>query len=567
MRFDIENVVCIKKADIEVGPVAGGKGPGITLITGPNESGKTVLRNAMAAALTGTYAIYGKTKDTAKDLVMYGADFAAARAIFEESDGEVVEGIQVTWPNCHVKPKGNPETTDRISVGWDTPLALSGKEWIAWLSKVAGVDVDTVDDGLADAIKAALNPSIKAWGDEIVKTIRGLGWDGAAADYASKARAARSAWAKLTGRNWGANLMGSDNVVHWAHPEHDPKLDQEQAETELAALKEELAPALALSKQIPPEERGQLRRLANEHDALAKEHARHVGELQEIDLQIAAAKTVYKHPCKNCGFEQLLKLVGGKLVDEDEEAEVDVEALRERRQKVSAEADRIMTERSKANIARIKLEQADATAAKAVTNAAALRAKIERLEPKVVGARCTKEAKEIAERAISFQRVAEFLAPGGYRRERLVEAMGDAKDPGSIAGRLHDLTGTMFADQRVAWIDTEAETMPCLLGEDLDWQELTWGGDASSSMLRVRAALQMIHAERVGAPCVLCDMIDTLQGPVRQAFIKAIVRHVHVPVVLFCALAGDPPAADPLAKAGLGRTYVIHDDGVVRAVA
>lgn len=538
MKLIIEDFCTIRRAEIEVGA---GR---IALITGPNRSGKTVVRNAMSAALMGRYDIYGVTKETAISLVRPGAERAWARV--EHDDGS---SLAVQWPPGKVIPRNVPDTIDEFCCGLQTPLALDTRKWRQFLSDAVGLRESeiAVDDWREDLGKVLRAIPIGA----VQKDIEGLGWDGAAEQWAGKARGTRAAWAKLAGRPWGANPDGGDKVVHWRHVDDEGEMP-ENAAGRLAEMEEQLAlhRAAAKSGALSPKERATMQADADQLPELEEKHAAAVGRVQRIELQMSQAGKTF--PCPHCGG--MLRFDKGSVVMDEGEPSHTVEDLRRMRADAIDKANEIMVHLTAGRDARARLKAIDEAPGKPTGNLGALQAEHERLKQRTTARKITERARQLCEQARLEHAVATFLGPDGWRRQHIVQALAPIQE------RLADMSQTIFGDQ--AWIDTDDQDMPVRF-RDLPWETLTWGGDTSSTMIVLMACIQVIHAEIAAAPVVLIDMWDTLDPATRRGFLKA-MRSTEVALVLF-ATSREKPAVDALASAKLGRTWHI-EDGLVRPV-
>ncbi len=540
MRAKIVNVAAIRQADLDL------SGP-ITLILGANQSGKTLARNAIAAALMGSAKIYGVTKETAASIVGPAGDTAFVTVSYDDETA-----MTVRWPKATVYPKGEVRTYGAIVCGLVTPLELDGAKWRAFLAKCVGIDESAIDpeDWIPDLPKSAPIDLIKA-------EVEGLGWDGAAEGWTDLARTSRSEWAKLTSRRFGANPDGSDNVHHWVHA-NDSGEHGDLLEVNMARLEElgDLIDAHRVAAKHPVLESRELAILKRQASMgkLQEQHAEAVGKVQRIELQMQQQGKEYD--CPHCGG--VIRFESGKLVQANEaEHKHPLEQLRGLREDASVAANEIMKQIGQVQTAQIKLAgilEAAKAAEPPPGQLAAIEIEHGQLEKSAIGRRVTCEAQSICETARSQNRIATFLSTDGWRRDRIIAALGDVKDPASFNGMLHSMTKVMFGAP--AAIDVDDKGLR-LTWRGLSYKTLTWCSDASSTMLRLTACMQIISAKTTGAPCVLIDRFDTLDPVIRQKFMT-VMKGAGVPVVLFCTALQCPPA-DVLAEAGIGRMYWIEN--------
>jgi len=542
MRFSIRNFGAIREADIDA------SGP-ITLVLGPNAAGKTLIRNAMAACLTGTYAVYGMTRNSAGRIVGPHGETATARA--EHGDGSTVA---ITWPPGKVIPKGAPTFCDDFTVGLRTPLGLDAKAWRKFLADAVGLDEASVaprDWTPALPVSGKQKSDVEA----VVQAVQALGWDGASEQWTSNAKGSRSEWAKITGRRWGGSGDGSDEVRHWQHLD-DPGTIPDDAEQRLETLEDQITAHRAAQHALPKDKRDKLRAEAAHVERLAKEHAEAVGAVQKIELTLA--QLGQEHACPHCGG--VVTIEDGELVKADAGPTHTAEHLLAERTKTLTHAEALMDTLSKAQHAKALLD-AHPDATKPDSNLGKLQIERDVLAKAVAGRKATVAAQEVCRRARLEHAVAEFLGPDGWRRESIVKALGEPGDPDTIQGKLMAVTSAMFGGHPCQ-IDVNSPQLRPVAPDWRDWDILTSGMDHSSTMLRLMVAIQLIHADLDKASVALIDMVDTLDPENRKRFLGAIRKHVATPVVLFMT-AGEKPAADPLAKANLGRSYWIDAGGMV----
>ena len=205
MKVKAQNVFGLKKAEFDAGD-------GVFFVTGGNESGKTSLMTAIAAALmrapvpwldwTGKIAC---AKGAAPDVVVHKG--TKSGSIRLSGDGWE---INVSWPKCSVTEEGDAPRLGAYECGLIDIQRLPSKDRMDLLiSKIGSRPTrqDLIDSGLGES-EADLYPVSES--DT---------WDWRSANAAKKAADLKGEWRAVTGETWGA-VKADGWVGDWPRLSH-----------------------------------------------------------------------------------------------------------------------------------------------------------------------------------------------------------------------------------------------------------------------------------------------------------------------------------------------------------
>ena len=208
MNISIRNFRGIAEADIDLSSLA--------LIAGPNESGKTSIAQAVAAALSGqVIPLTGLRKTDAGMLVHAGTGKGTVK--IQATDGF----ISVAYPQATLTTTGTPPSASLYAVGLASLIDLEPKARAAVLIEYLKA-MPTEAQIAAAASVIGLNASSIAL---LQKTIVELGWDGAHAHAKETGIKLKGKWEFITSERYGPTKAESWLPAHW--------------ETDLASASEE----------------------------------------------------------------------------------------------------------------------------------------------------------------------------------------------------------------------------------------------------------------------------------------------------------------------------------------
>lgn len=184
--LSIKNFLTIAEAELSFGQ--------ITIVAGPNWSGKTSIQQAIRLALTGEVARVDRKGDY-RLLVRDGAKSAAVAAVLGERG--VRAATLKAAASGHQVPLDysiHPALLDMHRL-----TAMLPKERLATISEILGVMPET-EDVAARLLARNVTPEAV----EAIKPIIAAGWDSAQRAAEDRAKEARAAWRQLTGETYGS---------------------------------------------------------------------------------------------------------------------------------------------------------------------------------------------------------------------------------------------------------------------------------------------------------------------------------------------------------------------------
>lgn len=309
-KIEVANVLGLARADIACGT-------GVTLIAGPNMSGKSSLRDAISMALLGEPTRVSKKKDLGQ-LLHDGAKKGRA-AVF--ANGEVLGEMKL--------PKGEHVAPD---------LATDHLALLLEPSLFAGMSSDSRRTALFQITKCSasmktIEPMLAGYGVDMalfaeVQPMLRSGFPAAEKYAADKARDAKGAWRGVTGENWG-----SDKADGWSVevPAGEPVSDEllAKANADLAEASRQIEEGQKFLGQLEEQQRqeaGREEKLAelrekaagldraqaklNATDADLDQWEQKVAEITNLLADAKAAAAACE--CPSCGAS--LRMESGKLV-------------------------------------------------------------------------------------------------------------------------------------------------------------------------------------------------------------------------------------------------------------
>jgi energy-coupling factor transporter ATP-binding protein EcfA2 len=544
MRLLIDGYRGVERAEVEIG--------GISLITGPNASGKTSIAQAAAAALTGAAVpLDGLRKSDAGALVRSGA--ARGSVVLRGENGEAA----VTWPEAKVVTEGAPPRASAIAAGLESIADMRREDRAKALMPY--LDAEPIREDLAAALPF-LKPEHL---DKLMGSIETNGWDGAHGQAKDKGVNLKGRWEQATGERYGAK-----KGARWLPGDWDKELEatSEQTLQDALAQEREFLEAAIATHAIDDEKRRELEARAAAIPELAKKVTKLDLAQQEVKARWYEARNELREmlpagrpatqPCPHCGGD--LVVDGGKItlppdhLPTQEEIDRRNAAIDAKRQEVSlieqeharavAAWQEAEQELRAATDAKVELEKAPEPEGEA-GDMEECRERVRRAEARLKAFAAKREADRLHAAIEANQSTIDALAPGGLRAKKLADAL------------------RRFNSEALAPLCKAADWRPVEIGKDL---LPTYGGRpypliSASEQYRVRVALQVALARLEGSDLVVIDAADILDRAGRNGLIKMLCA-AGIPAIVCMTVGGKTPPPD-FAAAGLGCTYRI-DAGV-----
>lgn len=312
-KIEVSNVIGLARADIACGT-------GVTLVAGPNMSGKSSLKDAISMALLGQPTRVNKKKDL--DQLLHDGAKKGRAAVF--ANGEILGEFKL--------PKGEHVAPD---------LATDHLALLLEPSLFASMGSDSRRTALFQITKCSasmktIEPMLAGYGVDMalfaeVQPMLRSGFPAAEKYAADKARDAKGAWRGVTGENWG-----SDKANGWSVevPAGEPVSDEllAKANADLAEASRQIEEGQKFLGQLEEQQRQEAGR--EEKLAELREKAAGVDRAQaklnatDADLDIWEGKVASaaagmsrardeeaRLTCPCCDAQ--LRMEAGKLVSDD----------------------------------------------------------------------------------------------------------------------------------------------------------------------------------------------------------------------------------------------------------
>lgn len=523
----------------------------ISLFAGPNGAGKTSVADCLAVCFT------GQPQDAKKDAhenVRRGSSSARATLSADTAFRSV------TWAGnkTDVQTNGKAPYASALATGKLDPFALPDKERTTLFGNL--LQCNPTFDDLSAALKA-LNfddESItKVW-----TSIQSLDWEGAKDAAQKRGVELKGAWQQVTGENFG-----KDKYTKWLPVDWDPSLESLTTEDlqEVVRKAEKHYESLLVKAALSEADRAKLQEQADQLPALTAAASEAQEQLKQAqitwEVSIEASKKnraiIVSHEqfsCPSCTEPFVMQ--GGKaikippgLASKDEVAKSKAEAARF--QEAETQASAVYLERKsafekahelsrQAHIAKLDLDDQALKEQISPETVAAAKAEAEALRKKLNTLCKMNEARGLAEGIKQNLALQDLLAPQGLRYMKLLGALGKLNDQLSSLCRQAGWKNVRIAEDLTARYD-EINYRKCSNGEKL----------------RVRAALQMLWANRDGSEIIILDHCEVLDKPGLRG-LSALCTQAGIPAVI-CLKADDASEVPNLSIDGRGVTYWVSN--------
>ena len=535
---------------------------GITLLVGPNESGKSTVANAAAACLSGNPLIRGiGARTRLGPVVATGQE--KAQALLEGPGG----ARQISWPDGKVKTKGDPPTASAIATGQTKLTAMATAERAETLVGLLQA-TPTLED--LEKLFTKENLSVEA-AKKVWDLIATDGWDGAQRNLKERTTKLKGQWEGTTGERWGIKKAEQWHPSDWDISLGDTPPDELEVIAQKARNKlDVMIGTHAVSRDETEKMQdlaGQLEHFKNNLGEFESEHTvafEDMRQAQEERAALPSASTDRGIPCPypecdgrrlrigiGIGAKRSLVCVEDEKIDEDERkkrlmdiasADGKVANLESALQKLSHQISAAMTTQKLAEVARDGLKDLGGPEiAEALEAAKAAHTTAEQNHRMA-------EAKQKADITLSqiknMQTALNALAPTGLRQATLGKALG-----GFTKKHLKPLCKMASETE----IEIAADTLEISVNGH-PYELLSRGAQFAADCI-----LQIAIARMDGSAMVIIDDADILVGERRKGLMEMLSK-VAQPALVCMAVKTGGQVPD-LAKMGLGRT--IWMDGAV----
>lgn len=507
----------------------------ITIVAGPNESGKTSFAQAVGAALTGsTMPVDGILKKDAKALVNDASKKGFVRI---ENDGG---NLAIEWPSLETKGEGEtPPSADLVSAGLRNVFRLSDKDRAKYFGELLQIQVSK----LAFRTSIGMHELPDDHFEALWKTCEQLGWDEAYSQVKEKGTKLKGRWEQVTGANYGAKLADGWQPDEWTFDLE--KATQEGLEAEASQCREWVEAGItdtAVINTLSAMQVEELKKRAERKDEaenayVTATNAHSAAKKAANDLQekILNNKPQFaSQPCPHCG--KPLSVLGGKISVGTVTAE-DATASQQVQQNLKLDLDKARNAQQDAFLAMTKAETAFGDAEDAVKKLAELsaekpakksktsidlakaRANLARAEERLAAFKAKRDADEIFTLIEKNAVILAALAPDGLRLKRLTEVLDE------VNPKLAELSKA-----------AGYKTLAIQPDMSLKFGMHSYFLNSESMKYRANVILTLFVAGETGASCVVFDGADILDGRGRNGLLAAI-KYTRKPA-LICMTMG-----------------------------
>lgn len=572
MRLTIVNVGPIQRAEIEIG--------NITMVCGPNESGKSTIARVLQAMLAGGGVPPGLRKNQAGAFVRQDPDgsHGTGYASLETAAGKA----ECRWPAAEIIVTGEPfpwkteGQPSQVALGMVNPFTLTAVDRASLFARY--LKSEPTDTAVREALsEMGLAPERI---DVFVDKLREVGWDGLHKQAVEHGQKLKGAWEQITGAPFGP-----DKAKGWEPQGLKHGKTQAILEGDLIAARAALSAAEGSAAADWAEIERSKERIANLKNDRA---ALKTGErtLKTVEDEIAAAEARLKSigdtkirafleaSCPECGV--IVGIVDDpatthrktlvKLADLPADAE-----LAERRKK----ADDIDKEIAKARGRRVAPTNKISAAKTAIATAETYERRLDELKEKlgsidgpptsvaVVNLVDLKASVALADVAIAAllkleaaktktaaiarnQDLIDFLSPRGAR----TATMKDAVDH-------FNATALAPLCEAAGWkrlvIDPE-DLMP-------SWDVIAYMLASTGARHRMHVLIQAAFAQIDKSGLVILDGADVLDTESGRSGLLSICQELGVSCLIGMTCARKAAERTSLATAGIGHSYWLEDGG------
>lgn len=519
MRIEIQNFRCIEEMSFDVDK--------ITLIGGPNGSGKTTVLQATGIAASRPIKPLGLNKKDLNLLVRHGC--AKGKTSLSTSEGEAT----FTLPGGELVTNGKPIELPPIIAGMESFSDLSLNDRLANLTEIleAFPTKKDLEEEIADEIDRDVIS--KVWA-----VIEEDGWDYAHRTAKEKGTKLKGSWEYVTNERYGSRKAES-----WEPPEVDNNMTLEQIDKKLENIKgqesllfqlESAGVTLSNIDEIIDEKRKAFEEVSDEKTAALVK----LREIPDFNGNVGIPCPWCKKSVRTERKDSVVKLVKAKGTASDKE----IKEAKDETKKLQDEIDMLekkITEEKLNPQPLIELKkQIDKHEIK-FNSVEEVREEAKRLEENKRAIAASTEAGRIAKQIIMNKLIVDALAPSGVRKKVLVKAVDRFN---AVLNRV-----TEIANWRGVEVDYD-------MGIYYDSNPIAVFDRYSSIRWRINVAMQVALASLSKSPLVLIDAADILDKSGRNGLFKVMAHKMNEIAFVVTMTADNADDLPNLADKGIGRT-------------
>ena len=508
----------------------------VTLIAGPNGSGKTNVILALRSLLTGEALPPSLLKKDAKVMVADGAREATA------SIGNESWSVTGHWPDGKIDTVGTPPSISRIAAGMVNVCELSDEERAALIGEVIGSTPTA--ERLTAELKAIGVPE-EFCAPKAVEVLKH--WPTAVAKAATTGVELKQSFKSATGETWGINKGGSWVPKEWTADlarlsveELQQKVDQ--CEAILNDVKKNAVVASHTKEQAEDAARKRIGLQSRSND-LAMQIDKLTDERNKIALPVAEPQK-----CPDCHVSLIVDATG-KIVHAPSAVD-SAENTRRRteRDRLAAAIKALEAERDPVEneIAVCKQIEAANTTPGKCTTADVMVAQTEYTNAlsRLNMRKARDNAAEIHEKLVLNSKAQALLADDGLKRTVLLEKLEGLNK--GLADFSAAAAWSWNGTPAVVSVDTDLKVR--FAGRDYRW------GISEAQQFRTAVTMQVVLAIMGGSQAVLIDRADVLDAQGRNGLVTAIEASGLAHAFIGMTISAREVMPD-LAAAGIGASY------------
>lgn len=558
MKLSISNFRRISSASISPA--------GITLLAGPNGSGKTSILQAIAAVTTGAVIPMDELKKNESGFLIHTGTGRG-----EIQMDSLTGTATVVYPAAIRATDGAPLEITRMAAGLDSFIDLSAQERVQYINQLMHSEPgkQEVEDILA---KIGIQPAIIA---RLWQTIDAQGWDAAHKQAKESGSKLKGGWEEITGDRYGSEKAATWLPVEW---ETDLEAATEATLTAELAHERQWLEAAISDNAVNAAEIARLQKATENLPKLTEEYNDIKTQLDalfnnENDLRhalrdIPAATQQATVPCPHC--KQPVIISGNKLLkpgtvsanDAAEQAEK-IKSTEESLAAVKQEIVRVNTElghkkaavdaanKAAGMLAGLQAGTKNPAATAAPTAHGSVddcRARVKRAENRLAAWAKRQNAASKHEAISKNQQIIDILAPSGLRQQRLKESLA--------------IINTKLASIAAAtgWLPVEIEDDMSISYGDYQYILLS-----KSTQYRVRVSLQAAFTMLDGSQILLIDGADILDSAGRNGLFKMLTGLQSMAIMAIVAMTIDKQDKIPAIEKLGGCAYWIENGTATKA--
>ena len=525
-------------------------GSSLTLIAGPNGSGKTSICQAIGGLICGEPNVYGLTKKDSAKTIRHGQKSGTVSV--EDGNG----GLIVDIPKGQIKSIGEvPPKASQFAVGFKTFTGLSAKDRIELIREL--YDADPTKEQLFEVIKTTGASEAKI--EKLWKTIQALGWDTALKQAQDKGREFKGQWNYVTKETYGSQKADGWKPVGWEAVLDNADIDTLKKELEEA---QEWYESGLRAEALTDKEREDLQAKAGTLDHAKRLFTKATDEFkakEKVHLDLSVQDKGYvsePQECPHCGKalvinsgaickSEITKAKAKREYDKWEELRSQIDQAHAEKEDAYGVMLKVRTEIKDAEKAAATLRELDQRDNKQI-NLEDARQEVEGARNRIDLFGRQQEADRLHKLIALNAVIQDALSPTGLRAQVLNEAIEILNDALKLVCKT--------ADWKI--LDIEVDNAMNVRANSIEYRFLS-----ESEQLFTDIAFQLVIAAREGADLIIIDRLSNIADKTGRNGVLRVLKEIDIPAVVVMAMnsVDEMPARADNGK----RAYWIEDGAAV----